>query len=62
MVDKPFWIRKEPRKHRYVYVLAKGGVRRKILKNLKHPPFPYPKGGDTEEMEILKLDPIERGE
>ena len=58
-VDAPFWVRREPRKHRYVYILSRGGMRRKILKNLKHPSFPYPKGGDTEEMEILKLHPIE---
>ena len=61
-VDKPFWIRKEPRKHRYVYILAKGGERRKILKNLKHPSFPYPKEQEVDEMEIHKLEPIERGE
>ena len=59
-VDKPFWIRKEPRKHRYVYILAKGGERRKILKNLKHPSFPYPKEQEVGEMEIHKLEPIER--
>ena len=60
LVDRPFWIRKEPRKHRYVYILSKGSERRKLLKNLKHPSFPYPKGGDTEDLEIIKLDPIER--
>ena len=61
-VQRSFWIRKEPRKHRYVYVLANGGLRRKILKNLKHPILAYPKPSDIEEMEIHKLDPIERGE
>ena len=59
-IDKPFWIRKEPRKHRYVYILSKGGERRKILKNLKHPSFPYPKEQEVGEMEIHKLEPIER--
>ena len=57
-VDTSFWIRKEPRKHRYVYILAKGGQRRKLLKNLKHPTLPYPKGGIVEELEIHKLEPI----
>ena len=60
-VNKPFWIRKEPRKHRYVYILVKGGERRKLLKNLKHPTFPYPKGSEDVEMEVHKLEPIERG-
>lgn len=59
-VETSFWIRKEPRKHRYVYILAKGGQRRKLLKNLKHPTLPYPKGSIVEELEIRKLDPIER--
>ena len=58
-VNDSFWVRREPRKHRYVYILAKGGLRRKILKNLKHPLLPYPKSSDIEKMEILKLDPIE---
>jgi hypothetical protein len=60
-VTKPFWIRKEPRKHRYVYILAKGGERRKLLKNLKHPSLPYSKNTEIEEMEIRKLEPIEGG-
>ena len=60
-VTKPFWIRKEPRKHRYVYILVKGGERRKLLKNLKHPSLPYSKNTEIEEMEIRKLEPIEGG-
>jgi hypothetical protein len=59
-IDKPFWIRKEPRKHRYVYILAKGGERRKLIKNLKHPILPYPKSENEIELEIRKLEPIER--
>ena len=58
-VDKPFWIRKEPRKHRYVYILTKGGERKKILKTLKHPSETYPKNNDMDELEIHKLEPIE---
>tara|TARA_R100000541_G_scaffold34737_1_gene43101 strand:+ start:257 stop:1015 length:759 start_codon:yes stop_codon:yes gene_type:complete len=59
-IDKPFWIRKEPRKHRYVYILAKGGERRKLLKTLKHPILEYPKSENEIELEIRKLEPIER--
>jgi|TARA_B100000767_G_C19722971_1_gene518157 hypothetical protein len=59
-IDKPFWIRKEPRKHRYVYILAKGGERRKLLKSLKHPILEYPKSENEIELEIRKLEPIER--
>ena len=58
-IDKPFWIRKEPRKHRYVYILAKGGERRKLIKSLKHPILEYPKSENEVELEIKKLEPIE---
>ena len=58
-IDKPFWIRKEPRKHRYVYILSKGGERKKLLKTLKHPILPYPKSENEVELEIRKLEPIE---
>ena len=53
-----FWIRKNPRKHRYVYILAKGGVRRKLMKNIKHPLFPYPKENEQFVEEIIKMEPI----
>ena len=61
-VTSPFWIRKEPRKHRYVYILTKGGERRKLLKSIKHPILPYSKKTDILEMEVRKLEPNERGE
>ena len=61
-VTSPFLIRKEPRKHRYVYILTKGGERRKLLKSIKHPILPYSKKTDILEMEVRKLEPNERGE
>lgn len=57
-VTKPFWIRKEPRKHRYVYILSKGKERKQILKTLKHPVLDYPKFGNDTELEITKLEPL----
>jgi hypothetical protein len=57
-VSTPFWIRKEPRKHRYVYILTKGNERKKILKTLKHPILPYPKENDAFVEQVYKLDPI----
>ena len=57
-IDKPFWIRKEPRKHRYVYVLLKGKRRKLILKSLKHPQLPYPKNRVVSDLEIQKLEPL----
>lgn len=60
MINKPFWIKKEPRKHRYVYILDKSKKSR-ILKTLKYPSLPYPKKSELFEEEIHKLEPIERG-
>jgi hypothetical protein len=57
MVDKPFWIKKEPRKHRYVYILDKSKKNR-IFDTLKYPSLPYPKVSEVFEEEIHKLEPI----
>ena len=59
LVNKPFWIKKEPRKHRYIYILDKSKKSR-ILKSLKYPSIPYPKKSEVFEEEIHKLYPIER--
>ena len=56
-VDKPFWIRKELQKHRYVYILAKKKDKKKILRTLKHETLPYPKSRDTDESEIIRMEP-----
>ena len=58
MITNPFWIRKSPRKHRYVYILSTGAERRKLLKTLKHPTLPYPKENDEFTEEVHKLEPI----
>jgi len=58
MVTSPFWIKKEPRKHRYVYILANGKERKKLLKNLKYPSLPYPKISEEFIEEIHKLEPV----
>ena len=46
------------RVHRYVYILLKGGERRKLMKNIKHPIFPYPKENEEFVEEIHRMDPI----
>jgi hypothetical protein len=58
MITTPFWIRKSPRKHRYVYILSTGAERRKLLKTLKHPTLPYPKENDEFTEEVHELEPI----
>jgi hypothetical protein len=42
-LGKTFWMKKEASKFRYIYILVKGKERKKIIKNLKHPTYPYPK-------------------
>jgi hypothetical protein len=58
MVTSPFWIKKEPRKHRYVYILLHGKEKKKLFKSLKYPSLPYPKLNVEFVEEILKLEPI----
>ena len=58
-VNETFWIRKELQKHRYVYILASRKYKKKIMKTLKHETLPYPKSRDTDESEIITLEPIE---
>lgn len=57
-VNKTFWIRKELQKHRYVYILANKKHKKKILKTLKHETLPYPKSRETDESEIITLEPL----
>jgi len=57
-VTSTFWVKKELRKHRYVYILAGKKEKKKILNNLKHPSLPYPKTSDIEHTEEIKLEPI----
>jgi hypothetical protein len=60
MVTSPFWIKREPRKHRYVYILTKDKKERKsLLKSLKHEVFPYPKIELDIIDEIHKMNPID---
>ena len=56
LVDKDFWVKKELRKHRYVYLLGNKSDKRKALKNLKHPQLPYPKVADIEKIEVIKVE------
>ena len=58
MVTSPFWIKKEPRKHRYVYILLSGKEKKKLFKSLKYPSLPYPKQNAEFVEEIYKLEPI----
>ena len=57
-VNKTFWIRKELQKHRYVYILAGKKHKKKIMKTLKHETLPYPKSRDTNESEIIRMEPV----
>ncbi len=55
LVEKDFWVKKELRKHRYVYLLGSKSEKRKALKNLKYPILPYPKVADIEKVEIRRI-------
>ena len=55
LVEKDFWVKKELRKHRYVYLLGNKREKRTATQNLKHPIFPYPKTADIMEPEVIKV-------
>ena len=57
-VTEPFWIRKEQQKHSYVYILAGKRDKKNILNTLKHETLPYPKSRDTDESDIIKMEPV----
>jgi len=42
-IGKKFWLKKESSKHRYIYILVNGKEKKFLIKNLKHPTYPYPK-------------------
>lgn len=61
VIDKPFWVRVEPHKHRYIYILGKDKKdKKKLLKSLKHPVYPYPKMLQQYQEKIIEFQPIKR--
>ena len=56
LVPKDFWVKKELRKHRYVYLLGSKSEIRKSKKGLKYPALPYPKVKDIQDVEIQKIE------
>lgn len=61
-IGHTFYRKKESSKHRFIYILAKGPERKKLLKNLKHPTYPYPKNGvhsDQIEKVVVKKKDVE---
>ena len=57
-VKEPFWIRKELRKHRYIYLLCNKSLKKKVMKNLKYPILEYPKSLDAVAKEVIKIEPL----
>jgi hypothetical protein len=42
-IGHSFFRKRESSKHRFIYILLKGKERKKLIKRLKHPIYPYPK-------------------
>ncbi len=58
-IGKSFWRKKESTKHRYFFILTNKVEKKKILENLKHPIFPYPKDTTyTEEIEKIDVETV----
>ena len=56
LVEKDFWVKKELRKHRYVYLLGNKSDKRMAMKTMKHPLLPYPKTRNITESEVIKVE------
>jgi hypothetical protein len=54
-IGHTFWRKKEPRKHRFFYLLGTKGEKKKIIENLKHPLKPYPKNPKMYAPEIEEI-------
>ena len=60
-IGHTFWMKEEPRKHRYIYILTKSKRKRKeIINNLKHPSLLYPKLDSLRNIEIKKVEVDEK--
>ena len=54
-IGHTFWRRKEPRKHRFFYLLGSKGEKKRIVESLKHPLMPYPKDPKMYSPEIEEI-------
>ena len=55
LVEKDFWVKREMRKHRYVYLLGNKSEKRMAMKTMKHPLLPYPKVRNITESEVIRV-------
>ena len=55
LVPKDFWVKKELRKHRYVYLLGNKKEIKKAKEGLKYPSLSYPKVQDIKSVEVKKI-------
>ena len=55
-IGKTFWIRLEPRKHRYIYFLGSKKIKKSLLKTLKHPVLSYPKDLNKLNLEVTTIN------
>tara|TARA_Y100000593_G_scaffold95015_1_gene198311 strand:- start:50191 stop:50949 length:759 start_codon:yes stop_codon:yes gene_type:complete len=54
-IGHTFWLKEDPRKHRYVYFLGTKKEKKKFIKSLKHPSMDYPKNTGNNELKIKKV-------
>lgn len=58
-IGRTFYRKKESGKYRYIYFLGNKKEKREFVKNLNHPPLPYPKACDFS-LEIERIEVKER--
>ena len=55
-IGHTFWMKEEPRKHRYIYFLCNKKEKKKFIKSLKHPPLKYPDINSLKQIEVKRID------
>ena len=55
-IGRTFWIRLEPRKHRYIYMISNRKTNRILIKTLKHPVLNYPKELNSLNLEVTSVN------
>jgi hypothetical protein len=50
-IGHPIWVKEDPLKHRYLFILADKRTKKKILKEMKFSPVPYPKESSIQDFQ-----------
>tara|TARA_B100000287_G_scaffold12181_1_gene12475 strand:- start:478 stop:1233 length:756 start_codon:yes stop_codon:yes gene_type:complete len=58
-IGHTFWMKEEPRKHRYIYFLCNKKQKKSLIKSLKHPSISYPSTDSLKELKMKQIDVVD---